>query len=570
MTAKRNMVFDIPKGTGGCRLGVYIDGVYKEHHEPWVEDKEAAKDYVFRMNKYEYSPIDDTEVMADDMKDTAKIRRFKYYGPHNLETIVQFCTIVDGEIQIDENAFVEHYNIGGLNEYLLSHYLEDIRKSMKERKVQPIVISSSSQSNRTTSSSQAILNHSSANGATYNASSTSNQQAAPSIPPHYIPDNAGFDANSGFMINAGDGMLKPNFAALAGMQNISDPSITITDSDRAEYELYVQKYIKDAIQLVVNGLVEGANPEIAPLMTNENITNVMNRLFDSILTGSVDEINQRLNNKELLYNFIATETINLFNDIFQGQTAQSTNNDNREIEVVINQPEEPSILGDTPVDNTAIKKEYPILSNLEKIISYNGAYGVKFEKDEYGLIKAAVFATSGTYDEVIESKSFTMDLNQLIFNKDDKFWPGIEHTERPDFKKCYALTPEAIVKLRDGKELGEPLFGGSLPKLNKYVDIRTLFSLVDDNIDADLAQKVLLETKKVIMPGDRVGKRFSKNRGIYTEAVKTNETTFEFKIVFGDEYPRYIGGDSIKNTGGTGDLVVKVSTSEDNKTTVTK
>lgn len=559
MTTKRNMVFDIPKGTGGCRLGVYIDGVYKEHHEPWVEDKEAAKDYVFRMNKYEYSPIDDTEVTVDDMKDTAKIRRFKYYGPHNLETIVQFCTIVDGEIQIDENAFVEHYNIGGLNEYLLSHYLEDIQKSMKERKVQPIVIKTPPQSNSTTSSSQAILNHSSTNGTTYQ------QQPNPVIPPHYIPDDAGFDANNGFMVNVGDNTFKPNFASLVGA-DADNP--LVTEKDIVDYELYVKDYLKNAIQFAVTDMVKDANPAFKDYMTNENVMKVMNQLFDDILSGTPEEVNNRISNQETLISFITKGVTNLFNEIVFNQNSSTQNETNAE--VVINQPEEPNILGDTPVDNTAIKKEYPILSNLEKIISYNGAYGVKFEKDEYGLIKAAVFATSGTYDEAIESKSFTMDLNQLIFNKDDKFWPGIEHTERPDFKKCYALTPEAIVKLRDGKELGEPLFGGSLPKLNKYVDIRTLFSLVDDNIDADLAQKVLLETKKVIMPGDRVGKRFSKNRGIYTEAIKTNETTFEFKIVFGDEYPRYVGGDSIKNTGGTGDLVVKVSTSEDNKTTVTK
>lgn len=398
-----------------------------------------------------------------------------------------------------------------------------------------------------------------------------------------IPEDAGFDASNRFMVDNGDGTFKPNFSALLTPRDpskviaaLTGAEISYNDNDIESY----REFIKAVIEGVLKESLVGASDNIKAILTDERLVKVMNKIYDEVLTGSIEDINHRVNNTGELETFV----MNALRDICSGVIAQESGLNVEEVKgtfdqaisedskstVVINIPEEPAVLDDKPVDNTTIEEQYHVLKDIEKLITYDKTHGVKFVKDEYGLIQAAVFAVNGTDDEAIEAKSFTMDLDGLIFNKDDKFWPGIEHTERPDFKRCYLLTPEMIVKFRDAKDLGEPLFGGSLPKLNKYVDIRTLFSLVDDNIDADLAQKVLVETKKAMMPNDRINKRFSKNRGIYTKASKMNETTFEFTIVFNDEYPRYVGGDPIKNTGGTGNLVVKVTTSEDNKAPVTK
>lgn len=573
----------------GSRLEFYIGDKFISNVDPYGKDIEAAKDFVFMTQGYDVAPIGNPfRVDEELLNDESKSRRFRFIHGVDLQKAVQHCTIVDGKVELDQEKVKCNMFAGYIEEYMEKYYLVDIQKSMKTRNMEPVVITvapttqeeqpanvSDPVVEEAQQSGSSTVNHT-ANAPTYESGNKAAEEIE--IPGYYIPDDAGFDADSSFMKPVGDNNYKPNFTLVNDNSSpaISRDILNAADNfalaynqgynDEDAYKSFIKELIKSGVKMFLNN-----SPQYSTIMTDDMQISVMNYLYDAILEGSVEEVNNRLFNEandpayigKLIRGFVESMTHNKADDVVVEEEVV----EDPAIIAVINQPEEESILGDTPVDNTDLIAQYPVLSDVEKIMTYNGKYGIKFKKDEYGFILAAVFATDGTDDEVIESKSLILDLDGLTFNKDHKFWIDNNRNERPDFRKCYTLAPEAIVNVREGRPLGEPLFGGVLPKLNRYVDIRSLFNLVDDSEDITMAQDVLIETKKIMMPSDRIIKRYSKGRGVYTKATKVDDNTFEFTIAFEEVYPRFVGGDPLKNNGGTGNLAVKVVTSNESEET---
>lgn len=581
--------------------GRTFDGYIGDKHivrSAYVSNKDAAKDNAFEKAGYDVSPIDDFELTEKELSDTSKVRRFLWFdGMIYIPEMIDLCIIdSSGNVSIPDDMV----DYDALAKYMTKHYMKDVEESIKKRSLASTNTGNTLDANDEPKASTVIAGNNS-NGTSgvlhtvSNPVSTTNnsRNSGGATNAYYIPDDAGFNATGGLMSRDQDGNYYLN------INNIVDPTTFISGlQDGLAHQsipqgnvgpdqiLAYNNQLGQWIQSTVNNYIANLGPEVANIVNADDILALCNNIFNDAMAGDPEEVSRRISNPEEL-DKVLTKSMGVHIGVLVEKMCKNAGFSISDLvekvaieqpvaeqPVLVEEPVEEDILGEEPVDNTDLKAKYPILDTVEKLLLYNTDRGVKFIQDENSkLITAAVFPASGTDDNVIKNASIVMDIDGSIFTPDKKFWAGVcTGNDKPDVKACYELTEENLVKFRDGKPM-QYLVKPAVSKLNKYVDIRTLYNFIGGNkeIDESLAGDIVTETKREIMPNDKINRNYAKSRGCFTGCKKLNDNTFEFTIEFPETYPKNLGEEATPN-GGTGNLVVKVTTSEKTTTrsTVTK